>query len=81
MVSSFTDARTVLAKEALNRLPTKERDGVPVSFNAHSMPKRVAGYGSEYVDQLEETANSVARWLGLAPERWHFAYPSKGHTP
>ena len=81
MMPSFIDALAVRAQEALDRLPTEERDDVPVVFTAHSMPKRVIDQEPGYIDQLKETASAVAGRVELTPERWQFAYQSAGHTP
>ncbi len=53
---------------------------VPVVFTAHSLPKRICDAEPGYVAQLRETAELVAARMGLAPDRWHWAYQSAGHT-
>jgi ferrochelatase len=76
----FLDALAERTREALARLPDGGR-GVPVLFTAHSMPKAVVDREPGYVDQLMETAEAVAKRLGLDAERWQFAYQSAGHSP
>jgi ferrochelatase len=63
--------------EGLERLP----DGAPVLLTAHSLPRRVAEAEPAYLDQLRETAESVAAAAGLASDRWQFCWQSAGHEP
>jgi ferrochelatase len=51
----------------------------PVIFTAHSLPERVRNMGDTYPEQLEESADLVARAAGLA--RWQVAWQSAGRTP
>ena len=68
-------------REAIDRLPPKAREDVPVLLTAHSMPRRVVENEPEYLKQLEETAAAVAELVGLPEGRWMFCYQSAGHTP
>lgn len=52
-----------------------------VLMTAHSLPRRVAEREPAYVDQLRDTATSVARASGLADEAWTFCWQSAGHEP
>lgn len=63
--------------EGLERLP----DDAPVLLTAHSLPKRVADAEPAYLDQLRETAESVAAAADLPGERWTFCWQSAGHEP
>lgn len=63
--------------EGLAGLP----DGAPVLLTAHSLPRRVAEAEPAYLDQLRETAESVAEAAGLEPDRWQFCWQSAGHEP
>lgn len=56
-------------------------DGTPVLMTAHSLPRRVAEAEPAYLDQLRETAESVAAVAGLPQERWTFCWQSAGHEP
>ncbi len=67
--------------QALDKLPADVRERVPVLLTAHSMPKRVVEKEPGYIDALKETAEAVARLVGLPAERWMFCYQSAGHTP
>jgi protoporphyrin/coproporphyrin ferrochelatase len=63
--------------EGLASLPT----GAPVLLTAHSLPRRVADAEPAYLEQLRETARSVAAAAGLAVDRWLFCWQSAGHEP
>jgi protoporphyrin/coproporphyrin ferrochelatase len=67
--------------DAVERLPAATRDNIPIIFTAHSLPRAVVDRDPGYIDQLRETADSVAQRAGLPAERWSFAYQSAGHTP
>jgi len=77
----FLEALAQRVTEALDRLPPKVREGVPVLLTAHSMPRRVVEGEPVYIRQLEETAAAVAELVGLQEGRWMFCYQSAGHTP
>jgi protoporphyrin/coproporphyrin ferrochelatase len=77
----FLEALAQRVTEALDTLPRKVRDEVPVLLTAHSMPKRVVEGEPGYIRQLEETAAAVAELVGLPEGRWMFCYQSAGHTP
>jgi protoporphyrin/coproporphyrin ferrochelatase len=77
---AFVDALAERTREALARLPDGGR-GVPVLLTAHSLPKAVVDREPGYVDQLMETAEAVAKRVGLDAEQWQFAYQSAGHSP
>jgi protoporphyrin/coproporphyrin ferrochelatase len=76
--------------DALGRLAPTDRAGAMVLFTAHSLPTRVTDDGSllcktcdcagscRYRDGLQETADLVARTLGL--ERYGIAWQSAGRT-
>lgn len=52
--------------------------GGHVVLTAHSLPRRVYEAEPAYIDQLRETAETVARRAGL--DEWTWAYQSAGHT-
>ena len=56
-------------------------EGAPVLLTAHSLPRRVAEAEPAYLDQLRETAESVAEAAGLTSGRWQFCWQSAGHEP
>ncbi len=77
----FLQALAQRVTEALDRMPPRVRDVVPVLLTAHSMPRRVVQNEPDYVRQLTETAAAVAEMAGLRADRWRFCYQSAGHTP
>ena len=92
---AFIDALAGLVRDALTepggrwhdapggrrgRSPRLVGPRLAVLFTAHSLPRRVFDAEPGYIAQLRETAELVAARLGLAPERWRWAYQSAGHT-
>jgi ferrochelatase len=73
----FVAAVAQRISEGLERLPAD----APVLLTAHSLPRRVADAEPGYLDQLRETAESVAAAAGLDDARWHFCWQSAGHEP
>jgi len=73
----FVAAVAERIREGLARLP----EGAPVLLTAHSLPRRVAEAEPAYLDQLRQTAESVAGAAGLARDRWQFCWQSAGHEP
>ena len=73
----FVAAVAQRISEGLERLPAD----APVLLTAHSLPRRVADAEPAYLDQLRETAESVAATAGLDDARWHFCWQSAGHEP
>ena len=67
--------------EALARLDPAVRDGIPIIFTAHSLPRPVVDRDPGYITQLRDTAAAIANTLDLNRARWSFAYQSAGHTP
>ena len=78
---AFIDALARRVTQALERLPSEDRDRVPVLMTAHSMPKAVVDREPGYIGMLEETARLAAERCGLADDRWRLAYQSAGHQP
>jgi ferrochelatase len=73
----FIEAVAERVRDGLAALPA----GAPVLLTAHSLPRRVADTEPAYLEQLRETAESVARASGLAGGGWHFCWQSAGHEP
>jgi ferrochelatase len=80
LLPEFVEALAERTVEALAALPGGRHD-VPVLLTAHSLPKPVVDREPGYVVQLTDTAEAIAKRVGLEPERWRFAYQSAGHTP
>ncbi len=72
---AFVDALAGALRDALRDVPDAF-----VLLTAHSLPRRVFDTEPEYIAQLRETGELVAVRVGLAPERWRWAYQSAGHT-
>ena len=71
----------------LGAIAARLRDALPdisqrtaVVLTAHSLPRRVFDREPEYVAQLRETGELIARTAGLERDEWHWAYQSAGHT-
>ena len=75
----FIEAVSRRVAEALGQLSDDERDHVVVVFTAHSLPAKIVAEGDPYADQLEETADLVAKELDLPAYRT--AWQSAGRTP
>jgi ferrochelatase len=50
----------------------------PIIFTAHSVPERTIADGDPYEQQARNTAELVARELGLSQSDWRFAFQSQG---
>lgn len=74
---AFVEAVAERIRQGLENLP----EGAPVLLTAHSLPRRVAEAEPAYLDQLRETAETVAAAAGLEDGRWHFCWQSAGHEP
>jgi protoporphyrin/coproporphyrin ferrochelatase len=75
--AGFIEAVAERVRDGLAALPA----GTPVLLTAHSLPRRVADAEPAYLEQLRETAESVARASGLEDGEWHFCWQSAGHEP
>jgi ferrochelatase len=78
---AFTGALAERLAQALAELPAEERDGATILMTAHSLPRRVAEKEPDYLAQLRDTADAVARAAGLSADRWQFCWQSAGHEP
>jgi ferrochelatase len=81
MQPEFLQAVADRVREALNRLPAQQRATTPVLLSAHSMPLRVVADEPDYIDNLKQTAATIAERAGVGSEQWMFCYQSAGHTP
>lgn len=78
---AFIDAMARRIAEALHHVPAGGPGRAPVLMTAHSLPRRVAEQEPGYLDQLEETATSIAAAAGIEPDGWRFCWQSAGHEP
>ena len=79
--SAFIGALARRLAEALDSLPSDDREAVRVLMTAHSLPKRIAEQEPDYIAQLRATAGAVAAAAGLSEEEWTFCWQSAGHEP
>jgi ferrochelatase len=63
---------------ALEQFPAEARDNVLVLFSAHSLPEKIIAAGDPYPQQLHESADGIAKLLGLNDHR--FCFQSAGMT-
>ena len=67
-------------RQTLARWPASGQKRVKVIFTAHSLPAFILDRGDPYDAQLRETADLLAKTLGLAADRWTFSYQSAAQT-
>jgi ferrochelatase len=79
--SSWVSSLSGRVEEALGRFDPVDRDRVAIVFTAHSLPRLVVDRDPGYMVQVDETIEAVTSRLGLARDRWTFAFQSAGHTP
>jgi protoporphyrin/coproporphyrin ferrochelatase len=76
--SGYIEFLSGAVHRALDRLSDGVREEAVVIFSAHSLPARILQAHDPYPDQLQETADGVARRAGL--ERWQIGWQSAGST-
>src|SRR4029077_1012130 len=81
LIREWIAALAERVEEALAALEPQVGARIPIIFTAHSLPRSVVDRDPGYITQLRDTAAAIATRLGLAAERWSFAYQSAGHTP
>jgi ferrochelatase len=74
----FVEAVADRARSALEHLDATSRDHAELIFTAHSIPLAMGGR-AEYVEQLNESAQLVARQLGRTS--WTLAFQSRSGSP
>lgn len=74
----FVDLLAARVVEALGQLTPAARDGAAVLFTAHSLPQRILEVGDPYPEQVQQTADAIARRSNL--ERWQVVWQSAGRT-
>jgi len=73
----FIDAVADRVTQALQRFPRSSH--VPVIFTAHSLPEHILASADPYPQELQGSAEEVARRARLTD--WRLAYQSAGATP
>jgi ferrochelatase len=81
LIPEWIAALAERVEDTLTGLGPEVRARIPIIFTAHSLPRQVVDRDPGYITQLRDTASAIAATLGLAEERWSFAYQSAGHTP
>ncbi|SDX17435.1 ferrochelatase [Marininema mesophilum] len=66
-------------KNTLSGIPKQEQEETVVIFSAHSLPVRILQQGDPYPQQLQETADLVARKAGI--QHYAIGWQSAGQTP
>ncbi len=78
---SFIDAMAARIRDGLEAATVDGGAKPPVLLTAHSLPRRVAESEPAYLEQLSESARSIAASADLGPEEWTFCWQSAGHEP
>jgi ferrochelatase len=63
---------------ALDTIPSRDRETTEVIFSAHSLPEKILASGDTYPEQLRESARRAAEIAGV--QRWDIAWQSAGRT-
>lgn len=66
-------------QKTMAEIPSEEKEKTVVIFSAHSLPEKILSAGDPYPQQLEATAEKIAREAGIP----HYAigWQSAGNTP
>ncbi|ADC50370.1 ferrochelatase [Alkalihalophilus pseudofirmus OF4] len=64
-------------KQTMEKIEDKEK--ACVIFSAHSLPERIIAMGDPYPDQLQETADLIAKEAGIT--NYTIGWQSEGNTP
>jgi protoporphyrin/coproporphyrin ferrochelatase len=66
-------------KEAFGEMPAEEKAAAALIVSAHSLPEKILLSGDPYPDQLQETADLVAKGAGV--QNYYVGWQSAGNTP
>ncbi len=66
-------------KKTMADMTEEQRDQSVVIFSAHSLPEKILQYGDPYVDQLQETADLIAKAAEI--KHYTIGWQSEGNTP
>ncbi|WP_409253357.1 ferrochelatase [Bacillus sp. SCS-153A] len=66
-------------KETYAKMTEEERNGAVLIVSAHSLPERILKDGDPYPDQLQETADLIAKGAGIS--EYAVGWQSEGNTP
>lgn len=66
-------------KETYASMPEEERNHAALIVSAHSLPEKILQVGDPYLDQLQETADLIAKSAGV--KNYYLGWQSAGNTP
>ncbi|MGD6872182.1 ferrochelatase [Sutcliffiella horikoshii] len=66
-------------KETFGSMDDKEREKAVLIVSAHSLPEKIIQMGDPYPNQLQETADLIAKGAGI--KNYEIAWQSEGNTP
>ncbi|MEW8986332.1 MAG: ferrochelatase [Bacillus sp. (in: firmicutes)] len=66
-------------RDTYDKMPENERQNAMLIVSAHSLPARIVQMGDPYPDQLQETADLIAKEAGI--EKFAVGWQSAGNTP
>nr|WP_223881746.1 ferrochelatase [Niallia endozanthoxylica] len=66
-------------KETLQQMPSEDREHAVLIMSAHSLPEKIKQYGDPYPEQLQESADLIAKCAGVT--HYEIGWQSAGNTP
>ncbi|MGD6833729.1 ferrochelatase [Sutcliffiella halmapala] len=75
----FIDYWVKGVKETFQSMDSTEREKAVLIVSAHSLPEKILQMGDPYRDQLQETADLIAKGAGV--DNYVIAWQSEGNTP
>jgi protoporphyrin/coproporphyrin ferrochelatase len=75
----FIDYWVEKVKEAFGKMDAEEKASAALIVSAHSLPEKILLSGDPYPNQLQETADLVAKGAGV--ENYYVGWQSAGNTP
>ncbi|MEH7180821.1 ferrochelatase [Neobacillus vireti] len=66
-------------KEIYDHMPQEEKDHAMLIVSAHSLPEKILQFGDPYPNQLQETADLIAKQAGIT--NYAIGWQSAGNTP
>ncbi|WP_404431945.1 ferrochelatase [Sutcliffiella horikoshii] len=66
-------------KETFGSMDESERENAVLIVSAHSLPEKIIQMGDPYPNQLQETADLIAKGAGI--NNYEIAWQSEGNTP
>lgn len=75
----FIDYWVEKVKEVYSEMSVDERNASCLIVSAHSLPEKILQFGDPYPEQLQETADLIAKQAGISEYR--VGWQSEGNTP